>query len=511
MIAHGLRPGPSRPSAGKRTLGAAALAHLFGLILLLGMAAYVGPDARAASVNISLYGTTFGGWGTAPGTETNPGPTFTVDLGDRVIVALTSEDAPMGHAFWIDYDNDGVIDLASEPSSPEFTSTIVFMFDATVSGTFTYYCSIHSGPPYSPTASVMRGIWVTAGPPSIAIASPMATTSWSGGVSHDIVFTLGSADPPASLRVWVNYSYDAGAVTAPIVGPIPGGPNPIVVSWAPTEFSATDVTIDLTAVDSSGRKGIAVSPPFEVDSSAPTVSSTVPSSGSTGIPLSSQIVVAWSEGMNRAVTGSIASFGVARSADGIWISGTFGWSPDSMQMTFIPAAPLERVTTYRAQINGTAKDDSDPGNAVGAPVTWSFTTGQAVDAAPPLIGSAAANPGLATVGESVNLTAQVTDNVAVSGVHVHVVGPAFDMNLTMTKGEGTTWFASRAYTAKGTYTFTVWATDTSGNVVSRSGSFGVRDAPPSSALPDFTTVALIATAVAVPSLVGYLWWRRRSR
>lgn len=511
MIACESLQGRGRPSTAKRKLRAAAFACLFGVVALLATVAYAGPHVRGANVNISLYGTTFGGWGTAPGTETNPGPILTVALGDRVTMALTSEDAPVGHAFWIDYDNDGVIDLATEPSSSEFTSTIVYTFDATVSGTFTYYCSIHSGPPYSPTTSVMRGTWITAGPPSIAITSPTSATSWSGGVPHDIVFNLASADPPASLRVWLNYSYYAGTVTGPVTGPIPGGPNPNVVSWTPPGFGATDVTIDVTAVDTAGRQGITSSPLFEVDSTAPSVSSTVPSSGSTGVPLNSQIVVTWSEAMNRALTGSTASFGVARSSDGAWLSGAFGWSPNSMQMMFTPTALLEPSTAYQAFVNGTATDDSDPGNAVGAPTTWSFTTGQDVDAAPPVIASIAANPRISTIGASVNLTAEVTDNVAVSGVHVRVVGPGFDMNLTMTKTGATTWFVSRSYTARGAYTFTVWATDASGNAVSRAGSFEVGDIPPSNALPDLVLVGLVTAAVVIPSLVGYLWWRRRRR
>jgi len=131
------------------------------------------PTAKAADVTFHLYGRFSApvGWSTTPGIETDPGPDLSVNQGDHVAIQLTSEDATP-HIFWIDYNNNGVIDTG-EPESAQFTGTIWFTFDALQAGTFTYWCAIHQ--------PSMRGRWVTnaspdSAPPAVAAiaASPAA-------------------------------------------------------------------------------------------------------------------------------------------------------------------------------------------------------------------------------------------------------------------------------------------------------------------------------------------------
>jgi len=447
-------------------------------VLLVGVAAGLlsleTPTARGAVVSFQLFGN-LRGWSTTPGAETNPGPTLSVDAGDHVTLDLTAEDGIL-HTFWIDYDGDGIVDVA-EPLSEQSAGTTTFEFDATVAGTFAYYCSLHCGSVCNPTGSLMRGTWITRGP-TVAISVPGASTSWTGGVAHDIVFNLGGTEPSTALTVWANFTRNGGTVTGTIAGPIPGTANPNVVSWTPTGFSATDVAIEITAIDSAGRRTTRTTAPLEIDSVAPTVASTFPASGATGVSTNAQVRVMWSEGMNRTATASVSSFGVVRVDSGQWLPGTTSWSPDSQQTTFIPSPALEPFTTYGGQVNTTARDESDPGNALLAPHLWTFTTGGAADTVSPTVTLALANPGVQSEGGNVNITAVVNDDTGVSRVSAHVVGPLFDTNLTMAQAGGNLWYANESFFAKGAYDFTVWATDGAGNIGSRSGSFEVIDTTP---------------------------------
>jgi len=123
-------------------------------VLAIGFVSVAAPTARAASVPLSLYGSATAGWGTSSGSESNPGPTLTVNQGDSVTITLHSTDG-VEHEFFIDLNNNGVWDTG-EPESAAFNSTTTLTFTASQAGTFTYYCLIH------PT--VMKGTFVVQSP-----------------------------------------------------------------------------------------------------------------------------------------------------------------------------------------------------------------------------------------------------------------------------------------------------------------------------------------------------------
>lgn len=483
MVPPGGTSGPSRSHRAFATAFAALLsASLLGALVLVSS-----PPVRADAVSFTLYGRAIGGWGTSPGGETNPGPTLTVTQGDEVTARLIAEDG-FDHGLFIDYNGNGQIDFGTDYSGPvglDVTSTFTIV---AAPGTYAYYCSIHSGPPYN-SISAMRGTWIVNGRPAATFAAPGAGTSWTGGVTRDIVFDLSDDDPLTSLTVWVNYSYSGGANRGTIAGPITGTANPNTVSWTPTGFTAPDVVIEVTAVDAEGAKGTSLSVAFEVDSTAPTIAARSPAPNAVGVNRNRQVRVTWSEPMNTAATGSPSSFAVQRVSDGAWTPGTISWAPNATQMAFSPAAPLDPLTTYEVRVNASARDDSDPGNTFAGPATWPFTTGTSADTLPPTVGSATANPESVELGNPVNLTALVTDDDAVASVAAHVTGPSTDVNLTMERGLGTTWFVEHAFTQLGAYAFTAWAEDNSGNAGSGSGTFAVQD----------TTAPEVAIATAVPS------------
>jgi plastocyanin len=92
--------------------------------------------------NYTLFGDLVQGWGFTDTTITEPGPDLTVSVGDDVTLTLNSADGEP-HNWFIDYDNDNVVD-SGEPSSADFeTSTITYTFTPDRAGTFTYRCRFH--------------------------------------------------------------------------------------------------------------------------------------------------------------------------------------------------------------------------------------------------------------------------------------------------------------------------------------------------------------------------------
>jgi len=118
------------------------LATIIALLIGMSAASIRIQEARAATtVNITLYGSAFYGWGLTSTSITSPGPTITINQYDYLNLTLISQDG-IQHQFFVDYNNNGVLD-AGEPHSSPFTSTTVFGFNATTSGTFTYRCAAH--------------------------------------------------------------------------------------------------------------------------------------------------------------------------------------------------------------------------------------------------------------------------------------------------------------------------------------------------------------------------------
>ena len=110
--------------------------------------------------------------------------------------------------------------------------------------------------------------------------------------------------------------------------------------------------------------------------------------------------------------------------------------------------------------------------------------------APPAVTNASASPDPQELGSSTNVTATVTDDRAVAGVWLNVVGPQGPAgNATMVRGTGDTYYANRTYADVGVYAFTVWARDGGGRWASQSGTLSIVD----------TTSPVVADLVPVPN------------
>lgn len=493
----GRRP-PRRPGVGGSSV-------ILALTLLLGLSALSLHIPRAAGevVEITLYGRDFPtpGWSLTPGNETDPGPTLRVNLGDEVRLRLVAEDG-LPHVFYIDYDGNGLPTLGLEPISPEFTTETTLIFGASQAGVFTYWCAVHQPD--------MSGGWITNGPPAVALTTPSPGLSWSGGTDHDVVFTLTDEDVAVNATLWLNFSHAGGTQTGSIAGPVAGTANPNVIPWSVPFIDAADVVLNVTGVDSLGARGVTLSAPFEVDSTPPSIEARLPSPDAQGVPLNARVEVRWSENMNETATGGPSAFGIRHDADGSWLAGSLMWDSGSETMTFTPASFLAPNTAYSIHVNASVKDDSDPGNALSGSVLWTFQTGAVADFEGPSIRDITAFPAVAGVGESVSLSATITDPSGVSAAWVVIAGPEVMLNSTLVPF-GDRWVLNRTWEAPGTYEFEIWAQDGAGNFNMALGSFEIQpQAPGLQVSPFILIIAAIVGGVAALSTL-YLILKRRSK
>jgi plastocyanin len=110
------------------------------LIIALTSASAILP-AHGNVDNFALFGSASKGWGFTSESMISPGPTITVTQNDVVNLTLTSADG-LQHKFFIDYNGNG-IPGADEPTSGPFTTTISLLINASVVGTFKYFCAFH--------------------------------------------------------------------------------------------------------------------------------------------------------------------------------------------------------------------------------------------------------------------------------------------------------------------------------------------------------------------------------
>ena len=133
--------------------------------------------------------------------------------------------------------------------------------------------------------------------------------------------------------------------------------------------TATGVyTLRVRSYSGSGAYFVDVSAGLAVDATPPTVASTAPASGATGVSPAANVSVTFSEPMDAASVQ--AAFSLVRASDGAAAAGAFSWSGNTL--TFNPGADLAPSTEYTARIAATAKDKA--GNALAAEHTWRFTT-----------------------------------------------------------------------------------------------------------------------------------------
>ncbi len=157
------------------------------------------------------------------------------------------------------------------------------------------------------------------------------------------------------------------------------------------------------------------------DTTAPTVSSTVPASAATSVAFNANVTATFSEPMTAASLTS-TTFSVKKGA--ATVAGTV--TLVGAVATFAPTAALAASSTYTATITVGARDLA--GNGLATPHIWSFTTGVAPDVTPPTVASTV--PGDAATMVAVNGSVTATFSESMS--------PASITSSTVTLAQGAT-------------------------------------------------------------------------
>ncbi len=215
------------------------------------------------------------------------------------------------------------------------------------------------------------------------------------------------------------------------------------------------VTID------TGGGSSATSP---VAPTAPTVTSTVPANGATGVPIGNKLSATFSTAMN-ASTITASTFTLTQG--GAPISGVVTYLGTTA--TFTPSANLAPQALFTATITTAAQDPS--GNALASNYVWTFTTGGSVSMTLPTVtstappngatGVATGNQLAATFSEAMNPATISATTFTLKLAGAPVAGAVTYSGTTATFAPSTNLLASTAYTA----TITTGAQDLAGNAL----------------------------------------------
>ena len=260
--------------------------------------------------------------------------------------------------------------------------------------------------------------------------------------------TNGATNVAVNTNITINFNENVTFSTSSFSLECPSGtPKTFTVSGSGTQTATLDPTADLPQGTTCAVKAIANQisdvdsndPPdhpaadynfsFTTDS-APTVSSTTPLNGATGVNPSNNIVITFSEAVNaggssftiECPSGSPQAYGVTGS----------GGSQITLDPTFdLPASTTCTVTVLASGI--TDVDSGDPPDNMAANYVFSFTT---ADAAPSVSSTSPAN-GADHVAVNTNITINFSEPVTFSNSSFTLECPAATPKSFSASGSGT--------------------------------------------------------------------------
>jgi hypothetical protein len=237
--------------------------------------------------------------------------------------------------------------------------------------------------------------------------------------NRNITATFTKAMNPLTITTASFLVTGASSVTGTVSLDAPNN-TAIFTPMANLAFSTTyTATITTSAQDTSGN---ALASNFvwsfktcaTTDTTAPTVTSTVPANLASAVPVNQKIAATFSKGMDsRTLTATTFTLkGPSTTA----VAGTVSYGGNAGAIaTFTPTSSLAVNTLFTATITSGAKDLA--GNALATPYQWTFTTGAAPDVVAPTVTLTVPANAASSVGinQAVNATfSKAMDPVTIS-------------------------------------------------------------------------------------------------
>ena len=264
--------------------------------------------------------------------------------------------------------------------------------------------------------SFTTGATANAIPPVVVSTNP-ATAAVNVPLNQKITATFSTPMNPATISASGTFTLAVTAGGAMVPGTVTYSGNTAVFTptanlTASTQYTATITTAakDLTGVAMLANYMWSFTTGLVANAGAPTVISTVPLAGATGVPLNQKISATFSTPMNPATISAAGTFTVAVASvggvAGANVPGTVAYAGNTA--VFSPTANLAPTTQYTATITTAAQNLT--GTAMAANFVWSFTTGAAANAVAPTI--TITNPASAATNVPVNTTVNATFSTA---------------------------------------------------------------------------------------------------
>ena len=225
--------------------------------------------------------------------------------------------------------------------------------------------------------SFMTSVSTDATRPTVIVTIPADNTT-GVPINSKLAATFSKAMNPATIT---NTTFTLQQGSTPVTGTVSYASG--TATFAPATNLTTNTlytaTITTGATDLAGN---ALASDFvwsfttgaSTDTTAPTVSSTIPTDTVTGVPINQTVNATFSKAMDPA-TITTANFTVT--GPGGTVTGTVAYVAASRIATFTPASDLAPSTTYTNTITTGATDLA--GNALVSDFVWSFTTGTQIE------------------------------------------------------------------------------------------------------------------------------------
>jgi hypothetical protein len=328
-------------------------------------------------------------------------------------------------------------------------------------------------------------------PPTVSSATP-AANAVNVPMTTKLVATFSEAIDPLTLTT-ATFTLAQGATAVPgalAVTATTATFTPTAILAASTAYTATltnkikDVAGNALATAYTWTFTTAA----VLDTTPPTVTTTLPAANAVGVDGHAALVVTFSEAMDP-LTLTASTFTMTQGTTPVLGALTFGLAGTTA--TFTPTNALASNTLYTATLTTGAKDMA--GNALAAPFVWSFTTAL-VDTTPPTITST--NP--AAIGTNVPL------NVLVTATFSEALAPLTLTASTFTLKQGTTAVVGTVVYGPGTTaTFTPSNPLTAATLYTATLTTGIKDVAGNAlAIPFIWTFTTGATAAMGPAVVN---------